>query len=93
MARGDDLAGVPSVRDWLTEQIADGLTDAPDEDGPEVTAAVQPHVRAQLERLRGYPCVRERLAERRLRLHGWFYEIHTGLVLAHRPSVDAFLPL
>ncbi|WP_405724508.1 carbonic anhydrase [Streptomyces sp. NBC_01537] len=90
MARGDDLAGVPSVRDWLTEQVDDEL---PDDDGPEVTAAVQRHVRAQLERLRGYPCVRERLAERRLRLHGWFYEIHTGLVLAHRPSADAFLPL
>lgn len=90
MARGDDLGGVPAVRDWLTEHVPDEL---PDDDGPEVTAAVQRHVRAQLERLRGYPCVRERLAERRLRLHGWFYEIHTGLVLAHRPSVDAFLPL
>jgi carbonic anhydrase len=90
MARGDDLGGVPAVRDWLTEQVPAEL---PDDDGPAVTAAVQQHVREQLERLRGYPCVREQLAERKLRLHGWFYEIHTGLVLAHRPSVDAFLPL
>jgi carbonic anhydrase len=90
VARGDDLGGVPAVRDWLTEQIPDEL---PDDDGPAVTAAVQRHVREQLERLRGYPCVRERLVERKLRLHGWFYEIHTGLVLAHQSSADAFLPL
>lgn len=95
MARGEDLAGVPAVRDRLTEQVPGEL---PDEDGPEVAAAVQRHVRAQLERLRGYPCVSEAAGQagpgrRSLRLHGWFYEIHAGLVLAHKPSADAFLPL
>lgn len=89
-ARGEDLAAVPAVRDWLAEQLPDGL---PSDDGPEVAAAVQRHVREQLERLRGYPCVRERMESGELNLHGWFYEIHTGLVLAHQSSVDAFLPL
>jgi carbonic anhydrase len=88
--RGDDLAVVPAVHDWLAEQLPDGL---PADDGPEVSAAVQRHVREQLERLRGYPWVRERLEAGELRLRGWFYAIDTGLVLAHRPSVDAFLPL
>ncbi|WP_329167415.1 carbonic anhydrase (plasmid) [Streptomyces sp. NBC_01717] len=89
-ARGDDLAAVPAVREWLTEQLSDGL---PADDGPDVAAAVQRHVRAQLARLRGYPCVAERIAAGQLGLHGWFYEVHTGLVLAHDPSVDAYLPL
>jgi carbonic anhydrase len=89
-ARGDDLGPVPAVRDWLTEQLPDGL---PSDGGPDVSAAVQRHVKSQLARLRGYPCVSDRLAAGRLRLHGWFYEIHTGLVLAHQPAVDAFLPL
>jgi carbonic anhydrase len=37
--------------------------------------------------------VSERLPAGRLRLHGWFYEIHSGLVLAHPSVVDAYLPL
>jgi carbonic anhydrase len=58
-----------------------------------VTEAVQRHVRDQLERLRGYPCVSERLEAGELSLHGWFYEVHTGHVLAHQPALDAFLAL
>ncbi|MGW7673982.1 carbonic anhydrase [Streptomyces sp. NPDC054775] len=89
-ARGDDLAAVPAVREWLSEQLPDGL---PADDGPDATAPVQWHVRAQLARLRGYPCVAERMTDGQLGLHGWFYEVHTGLVLAHEPSIDAYLPL
>jgi carbonic anhydrase len=37
--------------------------------------------------------VSERPAAGRLRLHGWLYEIHTGLVLVHRSAVDTYLPL
>ncbi|MCK7625138.1 carbonic anhydrase [Streptomyces sp. RS10V-4] len=89
-ARGEDLTGAPAVRDWLALQLSDEL---PGDDGPAVTAAVQHHVCRQLDRLRGYPCVRERLAAGEVRLHGWFYEVHTGAVSVHRPAADAFLPL
>ncbi|WP_274917471.1 carbonic anhydrase [Streptomyces sp. WZ-12] len=89
-ARGEDLTGAPAVRDWLTQQLPDEL---PADDGPAATAAVQRHVRQQVDRLRGYPCVRERLDARDVRLHGWFYEVHTGSVSVHRPAADAFLPL
>lgn len=93
--RGDDLAAVPAVEGWLTSQLAEPTELAVDGDKeePDVAAAVQRHVRAQLERLRGYPCVAEREAAGQLRLHGWFYAIDTGLVLEHRPNADAFLPL
>jgi carbonic anhydrase len=93
--RGDDLAAVPAVDGWLTSQLAEPAELAVDGDkeAPDVAAAVQRHVRAQLERLRGYPCVAEREAAGQLRLHGWFYAIDTGLVLEHRPNADAFLPL
>lgn len=89
-AHGDDLTAVPAVRDWLAGQLSDGL---PSDDGPSVAAAVQRNVREQLARLAEYPCVAERLEKGELNLHGWFYEIDTGLVLAHQRSVDAFLPL
>ncbi|MEV0371324.1 carbonic anhydrase [Streptomyces sp. NPDC050636] len=88
--RGEDLTGVPAVRDWLAQQLSDGL---PKDEEPAVSAAVQQHVREQLERLRRYPCVQERLDAGEVNLHGWFYEVHTGLVAAHQPDSDLFLPL
>ncbi|AXK35934.1 carbonic anhydrase [Streptomyces armeniacus] len=106
--RGDDLAAVPAVHGWLTSQLAEpavltrghggkGETrqaDAAEEaDEPDVSAAVQRHVRAQLERLRGYPHIAEREAAGQLRLHGWFYAVDTGLVLEHHAGTDVFLPL
>ncbi|WP_043263221.1 carbonic anhydrase [Streptomyces sp. CT34] len=89
-ARREDLTGAPAVRDWLGLQLSDDL---PADGEPAVTAAVQRHVIQQVERLRGYPCVRERLDAGEVRLHGWFYEVHTGSVSAHQPATDAFRPL
>ncbi|MCC2279709.1 carbonic anhydrase [Streptomyces sp. ET3-23] len=91
--RGEDLTAVPAVAGWLNSQLPDGLDRFGHDGDPGVHAAVQRNVRVQLDRLRTYPSVRERLADGRLRLHGWFYEVNTGLVLAHDPGLDAFLPL
>ncbi|MGD1224171.1 MULTISPECIES: carbonic anhydrase [Streptomyces] len=87
LVRGDDLDAVPAVRDWLAQ--AEPLADAPADD-PAVAGAVQNHVLAQLLRLRAYPSVRRATAAGRLRLHGWYYEVHTGAVRAHRPDTDTF---
>ncbi|WP_030670841.1 carbonic anhydrase [Streptomyces sp. NRRL B-1347] len=89
-ARGEDLAELPAVRDWLDRQLSSEL---PADDGPAVAGAVQRHVREQLARLREYPCVRDRLESGDVRLHGWYYEVHTGLVAAHHAATDLFLPL
>lgn len=94
--RGDDLAAVPAVGGWLEAQLADPAelaADGEERAQADVAAAVQRHVRAQVERVRGYPCVAEREAAGQLRVRGWFYAIDTGLVLEHQPHADAFLPL
>ncbi|MEU6477634.1 carbonic anhydrase [Streptomyces sp. NPDC047017] len=90
LVRGDDLDAVPAVRDWLA-----GATPRPrgPAEDPCVAAAVQSHVLTQLLRLRSYPCVERRLAAGSLALHGWYYEVHTGAVLAHRPHSDTFTAL
>ncbi len=88
LVRGDDLTAVPAVRDWLAH--AAGEPRCSDPADPAVAEAVQNHVLAQLLRLRSYPCVARRLAEGHLRLHGWYYEVGTGAVRAHRPDTDAF---
>jgi len=88
LVRGDDLDGVPAVRDWLAH--AAGEPGAADPDDPTVMRAVQHHVLAQVLRLRSYPCVEKRLADGRLRVRGWYYEVHTGAVREHRVDTDRF---
>ncbi|MEV0221601.1 carbonic anhydrase [Streptomyces sp. NPDC050704] len=87
LVRGDDLTAVPAVRDWLNHSTPRPQGAVED---PTVTDAVQSHILAQLLRLRSYPCVEKRLADGRLRLRGWFYEVHTGTVLAHDVRSDSF---
>jgi carbonic anhydrase len=88
VVRGDDLNGVPAVRDWLAHAAEEPKTS--DKEDPTVAEAVQHHVLTQLLRLRSYPCVEKRLTEDQLRLHGWFYEVHTGAVREHRAETDSF---
>ncbi|QXJ21945.1 carbonic anhydrase [Actinomadura graeca] len=100
-----DLRAAPALRGWLAE-VADGTPGigrpaqaAEDGASPAApprgdhAAAAQRHVLAQLDRLRRYPSIRRRVADGRITLHAWYYEVHTGSVLMHRPSTDAFLPL
>ncbi|MFF7642907.1 carbonic anhydrase [Streptomyces canus] len=92
LVRGEDLTAVPAVRDWLAH-AAPQTGDTTALDDPAIADAVQSHVLAQILRLRSYPCVARRLDADRLRLHAWFYEVHTGTVLAHRPHADSFVAL
>jgi carbonic anhydrase len=95
LVRADDLTATPAVRRWLadTEPHDDARNAAESTDGAAITAAVQRHVLAQLDRLREHPSVARRLGRGRLRLHGWFYAIDTGVVSVHRPRTGVFQPL
>ncbi|MFD5161758.1 carbonic anhydrase [Streptomyces hawaiiensis] len=88
VVRGDDLAAVPAVRDWLARAADQPACSDPAD--PTVAEAVQNHALTQVLRLRSYPCVERRLAEGRLGLRAWFYEVHTGTVLEHRADTDLF---
>jgi carbonic anhydrase len=74
----NDPAAKPAVRDWLVHAADEPkCSDTP---APTVTEAVQNHVLTQLERLRAYPCIEKSLEAGELQLHGWYYEVHTGIV-------------
>ncbi|MGB3808489.1 MAG: carbonic anhydrase [Parvibaculum sp.] len=45
---------------------------------------------ASLDMLRTFPFIREREADGRLRLHGWFYGIATGILSVYDPKSDRF---
>jgi carbonic anhydrase len=87
LVRGDDLSAVPAVRDWLGHAAA---LPAGAHDDPQVAEAVQHHVLGQVLRLMSYPCVATRLRDELLRVHAWYYEVHTGGVLEYRTESDTF---
>ncbi|WP_131736400.1 carbonic anhydrase [Actinomadura roseirufa] len=89
-----DLRAAPAVRGWLAEVGGEPpATVRAQAAGADHAEAAQSHALAQLERLRGYPGVRRRVDDGQITLHAWYYEVHTGSVLVHRPGTDAFLPL
>ncbi|QIQ04250.1 carbonic anhydrase [Streptomyces liangshanensis] len=88
LVRGDDLSALPAVRGWLDH----GVSSLPAGQG--LAHAVRHHAAAQLDTLRGYPSVRERIADGTLALHAWYYEVDTGAISAHRPDLGGeFKPL
>jgi carbonic anhydrase len=56
-------------------------------------AAVQENVLAQLENLRTYDFVSERMDQGKLHIMGWVYRIATGDVFEYEPESEQFLPI
>ncbi|MBI5364635.1 MAG: carbonic anhydrase [Planctomycetes bacterium] len=54
------------------------------------TAAAEENVLFGLENLHSHGCVQHRLAEGRLRLHGWFFKIATAELFAYDPRTGQF---
>ncbi|MFF4183947.1 carbonic anhydrase [Streptomyces sp. NPDC001691] len=76
LAERHDLTGMPAIADWLRHADA-----APAHaDSAELDALVRGNVLAQLANLATHPSVARALAEDRLTLHGWVYDIPTGAV-------------
>jgi len=88
----------PHLRDWLSlaapvrETLRQNYGHLRDSRARE-SAAAEENVLFGLENLRGYPCVRQRLANGDLRLHGWFFKIATAELFAYDPETHQFSPL
>lgn len=88
LVHGTDLSALPAVRGWLDH----GVSRLPSDNG--LAHAVRHHAATQLDTLREYPAVQERLAEGTLSLHAWYYEVDTGSISTHQPELDGeFRPL
>ncbi|MCY1021817.1 carbonic anhydrase [Pyxidicoccus sp. MSG2] len=87
----------PNLAHWLTHgqgalralragsPVGEGL--------PEHDRLSQLNVLQQLEHIRTYPLVKERLAAGTLRLHGWWFDIAHAQVHAWRPTQGRFVPM
>ncbi|WP_426809062.1 carbonic anhydrase [Pseudomonas sp. WOUb67] len=90
------LDHMPAVAGWL--RYADSarvVNEAHNHFGPQakVEAMVRENVIAQLANIQTHPSVRLALEEGRVTLHGWIYDIESGLIEAFDGSTDTFVSL
>ena len=89
---GRENVPAPNLRAWLRHGdpalekmrlCTDGLSP--------VNLLSQLNVLQQIEHLRSYPVVRDRIAEGRLKLHGWWFELSTAGVYAFDESAGTYV--
>jgi len=81
------LRQTDNVRRIVQEQYGHLNEDA------QLTVAVQENVLAQLENLREYPFIAERLETEKLHISGWVFDLARGEVFDYDPEADEFTPL
>jgi len=91
------VAEMPAVADWLkhaeaTRRILKAKYSQLSGDAL-LDAAIEENVLMQIENLQTHPAVAVALAEDKLKLHAWVYEIETGEVFAFDEEAEQFLPL
>jgi carbonic anhydrase len=91
------LDGLASVRDWLQHvEPAWGYVDEVERNAGELTrhtALTHANVLAQLDNLKTHGYIQNAVAERRLRVHGWYYDILSGRIERYDESAGKFVPL
>lgn len=86
--------GMPTLAQWLgsaATDLADFELTLPERSGPAPIAAIERHVKTQLENLKTHPTVAEAVEEGRLELHGWIYHLENGGVTAYEKGSDRFM--
>ena len=85
----EHLKEMPATARWLRyaqpalEKLGTGSADR-------LARLTKLNVIEQMRHLPTHPAVQEKLRAGQLRIHGWYYEIHTGTVEAHDPSTGEF---
>jgi carbonic anhydrase len=91
------LEQLPKAHRWLRHVDAAFDHKQPlnpaDGDQAELAALIRGNVVAQLANLRGQPSVVRALAEGRLTVHGWYYDILSGRIEQYDEALARFVPL
>lgn len=91
------LENLPAVARWL--HYADAARDTVARNHPaapeqtRLDALICENVLAQLDNLLTHPTVEKAISEKRLRLHGWVYDIASGGVLVYDAKQSRFVPI
>lgn len=91
------LDGLPCVQDWLQHvepawEYVDAVERNPNDPSLH-TALVHANVLAQLNNLQTHAYIQQALAEKRLQIHGWYYDILSGNIEEYDAQAGRFLPL
>ena len=94
---GERVERAPNLDRWL-DYTTPSIARAAREEGlaPSLSPAdrlSQAHVLQQIDHLRSYPVIAERLAEQSLALHAWWFDVAHAEVLAFDAASGAFTPL
>jgi carbonic anhydrase len=85
------------VSDWLQHvEPAWQYVDEVERNAGELTrhtALTHANVLVQLDNLKTHEYIRRSVAEGRLKIHGWYYDILSGLIEQYDESAGKFVPL
>lgn len=91
------LEGLNTVQDWLQHvEPAWQYVDEVERHASELTrhtALAHANVLAQLDNLRSHHYIRAALRDRRLQIHGWYYDILSGQIEQYEEEQRRFVPL
>jgi carbonic anhydrase len=91
------LENMPKARRWLSHVEAAFSHRQPlnpaDGQHAELASLIRGNVVAQLHNLRAQPSVARAMAEGRIKVHGWYYDILTGRIEEYDEGMGRFAPL
>jgi carbonic anhydrase len=91
------LERLPKARRWLSHVEAAFAHRQPvnpaDGENAELAALIRGNVVAQLKNLQAQPSVAQAVAEGRLTVHGWYYDILSGRIEEYHEEMRRFSPL
>jgi len=75
------------AREWVLRELPEEPTDV------QARACEQVAILVSLDNLLSFPWIRERVDKNTLALHGWYFDIDTGELLAYSAETASFAPL
>ena len=92
------LKGLENVREWLQHVepawgYLDGVVDSQDGELSRLKALTQANVLVQTDNLKSHGYIEAAMAEGRLRVHGWYYDILSGQIERFDEAAEKFVPL
>ncbi|MBI2711719.1 MAG: carbonic anhydrase [Bdellovibrio sp.] len=89
---GREKVGPPNLRSWLRHGDSRKKVDLINSLGLDpVNFRSQTNVLEQLEHLKSYPFLAERIAQNRTKVHGWWFELKTANVYAYEEAEKRFI--
>jgi len=88
LAADPDPEREPHIVSWLefARPARAAVLAAGTSDDEVYAETIRTNVLHQLDNLRSYSCVADAERDGAVSLHGWLYELHTGIIRAHQPA-------